>query len=357
MTTRRVTQADVARLAGVSQTTVSLVLNGAYGSAAKGPRISSATVARVLDAIKMTGYAANPLAQGLARGRNQIVGVFTYQSVFPSGTGDFYYPFLAGIESEAERAAIDVLLFTSSPIVNGRRSLLAEDWNRVGITDGCLLLGRNSNKTELAALAERGYPFVFIGRREVDSIRIPYVGADYGSATRGVLRMLMAMGHQRIGYLEMLADDEAAKDRITSYRMMMSEMRLRPLLIDASGSSPDDIVDMIVDNRLSAALIGAPLDASGIRAAAERRGIAIPRDLSLAVLGQPEHADPCDSVRWTGFHIPREQMGSESMVLLRELLNGLPRTDSGLQRLLACALVRGETSAPPAVTDSAKKWR
>lgn len=346
MAARRVTQADVARLAGVSQATVSTVLNQG-ASPVKGPRIGPETVQRVLDAIKMTGYVANPLAQGLARGRNQIVGVFTYESVFPSGAGDFYHPFLSGIEAAAERATVDVLLFTSAPIVDGRRSLLAGGWNRLGVTDGCLLLGRHSNKSELATLAAREYPFVFIGRREAASVRIPYVGADYATGTRDVLATLLSRGHRRIGFLEQLSDDESVQDRVDGYRAAMAEARLRPLLIDAVGSTPDGLVEMIIDNRLTAAVLGAQVDAPGIRVAAEQRGVAVPQQLSLAILGQPEHPDPGDRVRWTGFHTPREAMGSEAMVLLRELIEGLPRDDANLQRLLACVPVAGETIAAP----------
>lgn len=67
MPRHRFTQADVAAMAGVSQSTVSFVLNG---NAPVGVRISEETRKRVLDAIRITGYSANPVAQSLAGGRN-----------------------------------------------------------------------------------------------------------------------------------------------------------------------------------------------------------------------------------------------------------------------------------------------
>src|SRR5262245_13604747 len=101
----RLTQRDIARLAGVSQTTVSLILNGIPSV-----RVSDETRERVLRAIQDTGYVADPLARRLQRQNNQILGVFTYEPVFPSGTADFYHPFLVGIEEAAERFGYDLLL-------------------------------------------------------------------------------------------------------------------------------------------------------------------------------------------------------------------------------------------------------
>src|SRR5699024_5159157 len=117
----RATQADVARLAEVSQTTVSMVLNGT-GAAQR--RVSESVRRRVLEAIESTGYAANPMAQRLVGGRTSIIGVYTYESVFPHSAGNFYRPFLEGVENEAEHAEVDLMLFTSMS-ATPRRSLLA----------------------------------------------------------------------------------------------------------------------------------------------------------------------------------------------------------------------------------------
>ena len=132
---RRVTQQDIARLTGVSQATVSLVLNGRTDADV---RIAPETRDRVLRAIQETGYVADPVARRLAAQHNRIIGVFTYEAVFPSGTGDFYHPFLVGIEERAESLGCDLLLLTSAPVVDGRRRIFHED-NRLRLADGCVL--------------------------------------------------------------------------------------------------------------------------------------------------------------------------------------------------------------------------
>src|SRR4051794_26238265 len=103
-------QADVARLAGVSQATVSAVLNGT----ATDRRIAPATVARVEAAIAKLGYMPNMTARSLRGGHSGLLGVHTFESVFPVDRHDYYYPFLVGIESEAEAQGFDLVLFTST---------------------------------------------------------------------------------------------------------------------------------------------------------------------------------------------------------------------------------------------------
>jgi LacI family transcriptional regulator len=338
---RRVTQADVARLAGVNQSTVSHVLR----PDADRPRVSDEVRQRVLDAIQQTGYAADPIAQRLARGRNDIIGVFTYEAVFPHGSRDFYHPFLLGIEAEAEVLGCDLLLFTSSPVVSGRRHLFKDGWNRLSITDGCLLLGRHVDRGELSKLIESDTPFVFIGRRETDAGVPPYVSADYVVATAHVVRMMLDHGHQRIGFLGDLGPTEPYQDRMQGYREAMAAAQLRPLILDHTDMTASDAVDLVEANRLTALLVGFGHLAEEIRVEAGRRRLNVPDDLSLAVLGQPEQP-LTDDIAWSGFRIPREEMGAEALRLLSALIAGTSRADLDVARVLPCTYDVGETIAP-----------
>ncbi|WP_049564799.1 LacI family DNA-binding transcriptional regulator [Streptomyces sp. SBT349] len=337
----RVTQADVARMAGVSQATVSLVLN------AEPDRVGPATRQRVLEAIGESGYAANPVAQSLARGRNSMIGVFTYEPVFPHGGGDFYRPFLIGIEAEAERQGSDLLLFTSAEVVDGKRRLSGRSRARLVITDGCLLLGRTEDKGELAHLLEDGPPFVFVGRRRLPGGDLPYVGADYIRATGDVVRLFLEHGHERIGFLGEMDARESLRDRLDGYRVAMRAAEMPTSEFDAAGRTPDEIVELVVGNRLTGLLLAESHRAEEIRSAAAARGLDVPRDLSMAVLGQPEI--PLDTpLAWTGFRIPREEMGAQALALLVELIETRTK-QTERHRLLPCLIEAGETvTAPPA---------
>ncbi|NGN69285.1 LacI family transcriptional regulator, partial [Streptomyces sp. A7024] len=333
----RVTQADVARLAGVSQATVSLVLNG------EAERVGAGTRQRVLDAISRTGYSANPVAQRLARGRNGIVGVFAYEPVFPRGGGDFYHPFLVGIETAAERCGSDLLLFTSAPVEGGRRRLSGQVRSHLRVTDGCVLLGRAEDKAELVELINDGFPFVFVGRRELPgNAELPYVGADYVGATREVVELLLGLGHERIGFVGETSGRESLLDRLAGYRAAMRAAGLRPTSFDSAELTADEIVDLAADNHLTGLVLAESQLAGAVRDAAAARGLDVPGDLSIAVLGQPEVPVADDPLAWTGFRIPRERMGEEALNLLVELI-GSDTRPAEMHRLLPCRVERGES--------------
>ena len=192
---QRVTQRRIAELAGVSQSTVSLVLNGKADALS---RIPAETRERVLRVIKEAEYVADPAARRLAGVGNRLIGVFTYEPAFPSASLDFYAALLTGIESEAEQLGYDLLLFTSAPVSGGRRSLFHES-NRLRLADGCLLLGQEMDGSELERLVESGFPFVAIGRR--DAAGVPYVAADYVTGTAELVARSWELGHRRVALL------------------------------------------------------------------------------------------------------------------------------------------------------------
>lgn len=336
---RAARQADVARMAGVSQATVSLVLNG------DSSRVGAETRRRVVDAIERVGYQANPMAQRLAGGRNGIIGVFAYEPVFPRASGDFYYPFLEGIEAAAERQGCDVLLITSAPVEDGRRRLSQKIRAHLAITDGCILLGRNEDKEELADVMGSGIPLVFIGRRTLPGqIDLPYVAADYGAATGKVVADLVERGHSRIAFFGEISARESVVDRIAGYRTAMRAAGLRPASHDAAEVSPAELLTLVHEHAITALVVGDSHRADALRRAASERGVTIPADLSIAVLGQPEKPIS-EEVSWSGFTLRREQMGAAAVSLLAELIKD--GSDVARHRIVDCTIEPGETIAAP----------
>lgn len=338
---RRTTQAEVAKLAGVSQTTVSLVLNGTKDVRT---RVGGATERRVLEAIRETGYVVNPLARSLTEGASNILGVFTYEPVFPRDRADFYQPFMVGIESAAEALGVDLLLFTSAPNHNGRRRIVDSGWNRLRFTDGCIMLGQYDDKEDVATLLSQRFPFVFIGRREIEGAAVPHIAAAYTDATRDVTERLIELGHRSIGFLGILGRDESSIDRITGYRDAMQNAGLRPIFLEQSTFNASEIVDLALDNRLTAFVVGPKAPVEEIAQEARLRGLAIPGALSIAMLGDP--ATPlANADEWSGFRLPREQMGAAALELLQDMVKGegaLSREQS-----LRCISVEGSTVGPP----------
>lgn len=337
---RRVTQQDIARMTGVSQATVSLVLNG---RAETDVRIAPETRERVLRAIQETGYVADPIARRLAARHNRILGVFTYEPVFPTANSDFYHPFLVGIEQRAESLGCDLLLLTSAPVVDGRRRIFHRD-NRIRLADGCVLLGRSLDREELTRLVGEGLPFVSVGRRDDAGGPVSYVGADYAAAVAALVQRAAQAGHTRIAYAGEGAGPESHADRRRGFTEAAAAAGLVAGHETVGARAPGEVLDSLQSAGVTAVFVEEYADAVALAQVAAQRGVDIPGDLSVVTLGDPTRPASQIDLEFTGFRIPRGEMGSQAVDVLMALLEG---ADTDRQRLLPCDLVAGATLGPP----------
>lgn len=322
-------QADIAKLAGVSQATVSVVLSGNRS----GLRMAEATKRRVLAAAESLGYAPDPVATRLASQRNNILGVYTFKPTFPTDVADSYYPILAGVEEEAAALGQDLLLFTGA----GQRAHDRAELRRTRIADGCLFFGRHVPTDAVEPLIADGFPLAYIGRRDELGGRIPHVGADYVTASASVVRRLRALGHHDIRYVRELDDAPASTDRERG----VLEAGVRHVTRTDGGDITAERVRSWVARGATAVVVEETDTCAAylaVREAVAAAGLAVPDDLSLAVLGRPPDDDPAV----TGFQVPRHEMGRAAVRLLVDLVTGATPVDSPqARRLLACAPVTG----------------
>lgn len=344
MKSQRVTQRTIAELAGVSQATVSLVLNGKTDATT---RIPEATRRRVLDVIAETTYVADPAARSLAGVGNNLVGIFTYEKAFPNETSDFYAPLLMGIESAAESLGVDLLLFTSAPIVNGHRPLFHEK-NRLRLADGCLLLGQRMDTGELNRLVDSGYPFVAIGRRDDTEGRIPFVGVDYANATAALAELALARGHRRFYSLHLPFDAESTRDRQRGLVRVLDKAGIDLTSATSDGSDLADAWRAIRIGQPSVLFVEDPSHAQLLVDLAVAEGVDIPNDLSIVVLGErtrpSEHA-----LDFTRLSAPRSELGARAITLLHQIMGASSDAVDPLphQQLLTCTISEGATLGAP----------
>jgi DNA-binding LacI/PurR family transcriptional regulator len=335
-------QADIARLAGVSQTTVSLVLNGNKA----GISLAKETRDRVLATARSLGYVPDPIARRLSKGQNNLLGLYTFTATFPTNVQHSYYPFLVGIEEEATDQGYDLLLFTSSATAE---SGFDDVINRIRLADGCLFLGRHVPESALERFLDDGYPLVYIGRHDELGERLPYVGADYVSASAEVVRRLVSLGHRRMIYLRENDDAPASADREAGALRGRDDAGLPPgavtvIRTDGTDVDADRLRNWLADG-VTAILTeetdtNVALD-SVVAAAGDR--FRFPGDLSLAVFGDP----PARSGRpvLSGFAVPRREMGAAAVRMLASLIDGAGGT--GMRQIVACPAVPGQTVGPP----------
>jgi DNA-binding LacI/PurR family transcriptional regulator len=349
----RPTQHDIARAAGVSPAVVSLVVNGRANGKVK---ISEATQKRVQDAIRELGYVPNLAARQLASGQTNVIGVFTYEPIFPLRPNSFYQPFLIGIEEQATTSDYNLLLFTRYSGSEHRR-IYHNGVNQLLAAQGAILLGTYENRNELARLRDDGYPFVFVGRRTINGETIPCTAADYVGATASLVQRLLDAGHRDILYLGADLFNESAEDRELGFLQAMN---------GAGVPHPERFI-----HRLDLALIGpAHLRgwmAQGITALAvekideahrlhllaEDMGVRVPGDLSIVALGKAD--DPTqDHHDIDTFFIPQREMGAEAVTLLDLILR---EHDAGISYpiTIPCIPVAGRTIGPPVTSPTTGK--
>lgn len=345
----RITQRRIAELAGVSQATVSLVLNGKADAAS---RIPERTRQRVMDVILETTYVPDPAARRLAGVGNRIIGVFTYESAFPTASSlDFYAALLSGVEAEAENLGFDLLLFTSAAVTDGRRRLFHEN-NRLRLADGCLLLGQVMEGPELERLVATGFPFVSIGRRDAEGV--PYVAADYVAGTAGLVRRAWDAGHRRFFYLHLDSRGESVFDRRRGFTEELARLAGMPVpegsLRPTKGRDPEGDWRAVRGSGATVVFVESPAHALALAKVAGQDGVSIPDQLSVVTLADPSRAAEGDP-DFTRLSPPRTRLGSEALALLARILDPAVTVEPHELRItLPCEITPGATLGPPPTT-------
>jgi DNA-binding LacI/PurR family transcriptional regulator len=348
----RITQKQLAELAGVSQAAVSMILSGSPEVVA---RIPESTRRRVEEISRTYDYVADPAARRLRGQDNNILGVFTYEHAFPRETADFYMPLLTGIEAAAEQRGCDLLVFTSAPVTGGRRKIF-HDNNRLRLADGCLLLGREMDSDELGRLAAGTFPFVAIGRRDTPPSGgvVPYVGADYATAVRTLAAAALELGHRRFLYLALPERGESGADRRAGFDAAIAGSGATVTERVAGPGSPADDWEAVRAAGVTVVFAEDPGMAIDLYAQAKAAGAAVPGEVSVVALGDlPRHSQSCEGM--ARLVPPREEMASRAVQLLVELIKAGPDSDMERQFILPCECVLGRTLVPPPGAGPARK--
>lgn len=335
----RLTQKEIAKRAGVSQATVSIVLNGAERDK---KRIPDDTRLRIQKVINETGYVADPIARSMAKGRNNILGVFTYEPAFPRAQADFFTPFLFGIEEAAEERGYDLLLMTSAERdPNGAKRMFSET-SRMRIADGCLLLGRAFDRSDLVRLVQDDFDYMAIGRRDDAGGPVDYVGADYAHATRALVERARELGHKSFTYVGADSGAESIADRWIGFHQGLHDGGELSLHVGEAGRPAEVLLEQVQAAGASVVFFIELADAIPFKRTAISAGLSVPGDISIVVLGS--HVRPDDTeTNFATYRIPREEMARKATIALIEQIEG---SDGKKQELLTCELIEGETLGP-----------
>jgi DNA-binding LacI/PurR family transcriptional regulator len=214
---KRATIKDVARLAGVSQSTVSNALNDRSG------KMAQETADRIRSAIDTLGYVPHGAARQLKRGYANIIGVLV-----PSVANPFWGEFVRAVEEAAFPLDFGVLV-GSSERSRERERAYAEAMYQQGIR-AVIFASSPVSLEHLAALAGRGLFIVTFDRRfhEGDFANVDCVTVDNAHGSAMATQHLLDLGHRRIGFLSGPIETDSRKDRYDGYRAALAGAGVAP---------------------------------------------------------------------------------------------------------------------------------
>lgn len=278
------TQADVARLAGVSRATVSYVVNDQAGGQIP---ISEETRQRVLAAVAELGYVPDSRAQALRSGSTKTIGL-----IIPDIQNPHFWEMAAGVEQEASKMGYHILLSSISP-----KSRDAEDvfenlsYRRI---DGLIMVpsfiyqSQKAQKT-LADLLRQRIPIVgMMSNLSQINLDIDRVVSDYRDATLEIMTHLLDLQHRRIGFIYGIAVPNLGEDRLSAYRetLQSANLPVDAQLIASCGPTMEDSYQatlrlLQLPDRPTALLVINDLLAVGALRAISDFNLRVPHDISL----------------------------------------------------------------------------
>ncbi len=263
---------DVARVAGVSPSTVSRILNGTA-------KVSDEKRAAVQAAITKMNFAPNQMAQGLKKGRSNTIGIVVQDIASP-----FFDESLHGVDDGLKGTGF------ASVIVSGHWNA-AEEAERIRLllarkVDGIILLsGRLADEDILRFAGQR--PIVSTGRALHTSSALGFKLDNENGAYLAV-HHLIELGHRRVAFITGPAENNDAAERLAGYQRALNDAGIAfdPELIaegDFHEAAGAQAMERLLERNLgfTAVFTANDLTAYGARLCMYRKGIRVPEDISL----------------------------------------------------------------------------
>jgi DNA-binding LacI/PurR family transcriptional regulator len=298
--TRRL--AEVAKYVGVSEATVSRVLNGK-------PGISDATRAAVLTALDVLGYERPSKLRGE---RARLVGL-----VMPELSNPIFPAFAEVVAGALAKRGFTPVLCTRT--VDGVSEsdyvdmLLDQQVSGVIFSGGLFAQARAPHE-HYVRLRERGLPVVLVNAA-IDGLGFPCVATDDGHAVEQAYNHLASLGHERIGLVL------GPSDHVPSHR---KQLAFEGLVGDATGLIERNMfsmeggraaADRLVKRGVTAVICASDVLALGAIRAVRRQGLSVPADVSVVGFDDSTFMN-CIEPPLTTVRQPIEAMGQAAVALL-----------------------------------------
>jgi DNA-binding LacI/PurR family transcriptional regulator len=306
---------DVARLAGVSQTTVSFVLSG---RTPPGVQIGDATRSKVLESAAALGYRKNEAAKALVTGRFSSI-----QLLVSDITDPYFDQLVHGVETEAYRLGYQMLL-RSTWLSEEMERAAFDQLQRAGV-DGVVMCGIQMPDTMRRELSQDNY-VVFIEDRP--SRHSPGVFIDDAAGFRDAMAYLSSHGTRRVAYVSGAPVRVTSRTRDGLFREAAKTFGMEVVEVPRQA---EDGIDGFSPSQVEqvAALVGTvdnifcfnDTSAISLMNALVASGVRIPDDIGIVGfdgIAMGEVVTPALST----ISVPRFELGRRAMLLLHSMILG-----------------------------------
>ncbi|MBA3942993.1 MAG: LacI family DNA-binding transcriptional regulator [Herpetosiphonaceae bacterium] len=330
---------DVAALAGVSLSAVSLVVNDRRG-------VGPDKRARVVAAMHELGYV--PGGRLSTASEKKVLGLLMESLAVPVYNDGFYMRIIAGIEDAADRLGYRLLLHRYRPGVDPSsdiRELMGRD------VDG-LIVANDGDLTAdvIRQIAGRARAVVLVENYLSEPVHA--VTADNFTAGLTVTNHLIELGHRRIGALPGPQKYSSLCDRMRGHNVALIEHGLgidgalqpRPSVSHPKKGYVQMHELLALQERPTAVFAVSDQTAFGAMEAIKEVGLRIPDDISIVAIDDVAES-AYSSPPLTTFHVPKYKLGETAVALLHDLLSGSSRAPA--KTVLIGYLAPRQSCAPP----------
>lgn len=311
-----VTIADVAEATRVSKMTVSRVINGQ-------PGVSEKTRQRILEAVEQLGYVPNPNSR--ARSNSvRLIGL-----LIPDITTTYMGEILRGVSGAAERLDYGLMLYTQGSTGHTQRTSYYLSLLNNSFVDGVLMVVPLDFEVIVNELKQRDIRYVIIDHHN-GTDNEPSVTATNSKGVRDAMRHLLALGHERIGFITGRMDIACSHDRLQGYRDGLAEVGLPfdpDLVREGDFTQPTGFQQaqalLQMPDPPTAIIASNDVMAFGVMDAAKAAGLSIGNDLSIVGFDDSLMASQTYP-KLTTVRQPMAEMGETALELLTTLIEGRP---------------------------------
>lgn len=318
---------DVAKRAGVSISTVSRILNNSAS-------VSEKKVRAVQEAMQYLDYAPNQFAQGLVKQKTSLIGVYLRAGSSTIFDSTFSLQILAGIEKVlSENQYSMVLLNESSDFEEQeRKTPKYMEYLRKKKIDGLILNGVNDREA-YEEIVEKGYPFVYIGKRYHNQGLSVY--AQFEQYNYEKIHQLYNEGHRKIVFTIYKIHLNYLDEIMMRVQKEMPDAMVFPIIIPSFEKMKETfrnaLQKYVIQEKFTAMCVSSMEDTRMILYLCAELNISIPDQLSFISVEHKKDDGESICPQISAFYVPAREMGIAVTKLLLDKIQGKKIKESTIE--------------------------